>query len=136
MKYFWILVTDNINVLTIDDGSTASIPNFTHWPANRPFKRNNMLDALFDHVLCGLQRPDLKKTKMKRIFGMPVKSCWAVYEIDNIDLLVKNLKKIKVWWTHHAGASIEWRVRSIDKTDVKLLDVTSAAIVQDYFDKR
>ena len=67
---------------------------------------------------------------------MPVKSCWAVYEIDNIDLLVKNLKKVKVWWTHYAGASLEWRVRSIDKTDIKLLDVTSAAIVQDYFDKR
>ena len=131
MKHFWILITDKIDVLAIDDGSIISLPNHVHWPAARPFKKNNMLDALFEHILCGMPRPKVTKTKMKRAFGMPPKSCWAVYEVENVDLLVKKLKRLKTWWTVHADANLNWRARSISILDLKF-DVTSASIVQDF----
>ena len=93
-----------------------------------------MLDALFDHVLCGMPRPTLKKRRMKRVFGMPAKSCWAIYEIDNVEQLVKSLRRLKMWWSNNAGASLDWRPRSINRLEVKLdgLDVTSASIVQEF----
>jgi hypothetical protein len=95
-----------------------------------------MHDALYDHILCGLKKPFLKKHKMKRVFGMPVKSSCVIYEIDNVDLLVKDLKKLKMWWTVHAGASLDWKLRSISIDDSKLLDVTSAAIMNNFFSQR
>jgi hypothetical protein len=132
MKHFWILITDKKHILVIDDGTSISLPHHAHWPANRPFKRNNMLDALFDHILCGVSKPETKKTKMKRVFGMPPKSCWAIYEIADLEALVKNLKKVKLWWTHNAGASLDWRTRSMEISEFKNLDITSATLVQQF----
>ena len=72
---------------------------------------------------------------MKRVFGMPAKSCWNVYEIDDVDDLVKNLKKIKLWWTRHANAKNNWHFRSIDLKQSQSLDVTSATIVEEFVSK-
>ena len=129
MKYFWLLITDKTNVLTINN----SLPCHQHWPSTRPFKKNNLHDSLFSHILCGLNRPPFVKKKMKRTFGMPIKSSWSVYEIESVETLLKDVKRVQSWWSLNGKAEIPFSIKSL-KLNHEHFDVTSAIAVKQYAD--
>jgi len=92
-----------------------------------------MSDALFDHILSGLEKPDFTKTKMKRIFGMPPKSALIVYECSEgiLDKLVKDHKRIRQWYLRHAEAKPIWKIKSIQiSTGSNMCDVISGHILK------
>jgi hypothetical protein len=129
MKYFWLLITDKTNALVINN----SLPSHQHWPSARPFKKNSLHDSLFNHILCGLSRPSCVKKKMKRTFGMPTKSSWSVYEIESVESLVKDIKRIQTWWTIYAAGQCPFKLKSL-RLDDEHFDITSAIAVKHYVD--
>jgi hypothetical protein len=143
MKTIFILVTDGLRALVVNDSSVGqtSLPSQRQWPNSlRPSKNHwplNLIRHVTYHV--PFDWPDYKK--QKKAFGMPEDSAWFLIELNaqQLDHIQKETKKVCAWFFRYASAKVPWTLKLLDFTSLDFskssCEAMSAHCLRSYLEK-
>lgn len=113
-RHLYVFVTDGQNVLVVDNGSTLSLPNYTHWPVVKKKPRDQWARALVRHVTYGLlEDHEALYERIPRPPHIDPAVALVRFTTQTLAETVCMCKRARRWFRHYGSGSVAWSLRLI-----------------------